>query len=104
DSTSAQGRIYATHCSGAGSTFSVLVKGGEAEAVRMLDNLQLVKLAVSLGGTDSLASHPASMTHLSVPAARRTQLGLTANLARVSIGSENANDLVADFAQALVQV
>jgi len=79
----------------------VLVKGGEAEAFRMLDALQLVKLAVSLGGTESLASHPASMTHLSVPAARRKQLGITDNLVRVSIGIESAADLVADFAQAL---
>jgi methionine-gamma-lyase len=98
---SPQGRIYASHCSGAGSTFSVLVKGGEPEAFRMLDNLQLVKLAVSLGGTESLASHPASMTHLSVPDARRKQLGITDNLVRVSIGIESADDLVADFAQAL---
>lgn len=101
DPESPQGRIYASHCSGAGSTFSVLVKGGETEAFRMLDNLQLVKLAVSLGGTESLASHPASMTHLSVPEARRKQLGITDNLVRVSIGIESANDLVADFAQAL---
>ena len=101
DPASPQGRIYASHCSGAGSTFSVLVKGGEAEAFRMLDALQLVKLAVSLGGTESLASHPASMTHLSVPAARRKQLGITDNLVRVSIGIESAADLVADFAQAL---
>jgi methionine-gamma-lyase len=101
DPASPQGRIYASHCSGAGSTFSVLVKGGEAEAFRMLDGLQLVKLAVSLGGTESLASHPASMTHLSVPAARREQLGITDNLVRVSIGIESAADLLADFAQAL---
>jgi methionine-gamma-lyase len=101
DPKSPQGRIYASHCSGAGSTFSVLVKGGEAEAFRLLDNLRLVKLAVSLGGTESLASHPASMTHLSVPEARRKQLGITANLVRVSIGLESADDLVADFAQAL---
>ena len=90
--------------SGAGSTFSLLLKGGEAEAFRMLDSLQLVKLAVSLGGTESLASLPASMTHLSVPDARRRQLGITDNLVRVSIGIEAADDLVADFAQALGQV
>jgi methionine-gamma-lyase len=101
DPKSPQGRIYASHCSGAGSTFSVLVKGGEREAYRMLDNLRLVKLAVSLGGTESLASHPASMTHVSVPEARRKQLGITDNLVRVSIGIESADDLVADFAQAL---
>ena len=104
DPKSAQGRIYADHCSGAGSTFSVLLKGGESEAFRMLDNLQLVKLAVSLGGTESLASHPASMTHLSVPDARRKQLGITDNLVRVSIGIEHADDLVADFEQALSAV
>lgn len=101
DPKSTQGRIFASHCSGAGSTFSLLIKGGEAEAFRMLDNLQLVKLAVSLGGTESLASHPASMTHLSVPDARRKQLGITDNLVRVSIGIESADDLVADFSQAL---
>ena len=104
DPKSPQGRIYASHCSGAGSTFSVLLKGGEAEAFRMLDNLQLVKLAVSLGGTESLASHPASMTHLSVPVARREQLGITDNLVRVSIGIESVDDLLADFTQALERV
>src|SRR5690606_15419472 len=67
----AQRDIYDRHCTGSGSTFSVIVKGGEAEAFRLLDNLRLVKLAVSLGGTESLASHPAAMTHLSVPDARK---------------------------------
>jgi methionine-gamma-lyase len=104
DPESDQGRIFATHCSGAGSTFSVLVKGGEAESFRMLDNLRLVKLAVSLGGTESLASHPAAITHLSVPDERRKQLGITDNLVRVSIGIEEADDLIADFEQALKAV
>lgn len=101
DPASVQGDILARHCSGAGSTFSLLLKGGEAACFRMLDQLQLVKLAVSLGGTESLASHPASMTHLSVPSARRQQLGITDNLVRVSIGIEDADDLIADFTQAL---
>jgi methionine-gamma-lyase len=101
---SRQADIYARHCSGAGSTFSVIVKGGEAEAFRLLDNLRLVKLAVSLGGTESLASHPAAMTHLSVPAARKLELGITDNLVRVSIGVEDAGDLIADFEQALLAV
>lgn len=101
---SRQADIYARHCSGAGSTFSVIVKGGEAEAFRLLDNLLLVKLAVSLGGTESLASHPAAMTHLSVPPARKAELGITDNLVRVSIGVEDAGDLVADFEQALAAV
>lgn len=93
--------IYARHCTGAGSTFSVFVRGGEAEAFRLLDNLKLVKLAVSLGGTESLASHPAAMTHLSVARDRKADLGITDNLVRVSIGVEHAPDLLADFAQAL---
>ena len=101
---SEQGRIFASHCSGAGSTFSLLLRGGEAECFRMLDQLQLVKLAVSLGGTESLASHPASMTHLSVPDERKQQLGIGDNLVRVSIGIEDPDDLIADFTQALAAV
>jgi methionine-gamma-lyase len=82
----------------------VIIKGGEAEAFRFLDNLRLVKLAVSLGGTESLASHPAAMTHLSVPPARKAELGISENLVRVSIGIERASDLIADFEQALEAV
>ena len=96
--------IYARHCKGAGSTFSVFLKGGEAECFRFLDNLQIAKLAVSLGGTETLASHPASMTHLSVPEERRAALGITDALVRISIGIEDADDLIADFEQALDHV
>jgi methionine-gamma-lyase len=101
DPDSVQGRIFARHCSGAGSTFSLLLRGGEPESFRFLDALQLVRLAVSLGGTESLASHPAAMTHLSVPIERRHQLGITDNLVRISIGIEDVQDLLADFEQAL---
>ncbi|HEX4848051.1 MAG TPA: cystathionine gamma-synthase family protein, partial [Novosphingobium sp.] len=66
--------IYDRHCTGAGSTFSLYIKGGEAEAFRFLDNLKIAKLAVSLGGTETLASLPAAMTHLSVPDERKAQL------------------------------
>ncbi|MBL0914412.1 MAG: cystathionine gamma-synthase family protein [Sphingopyxis sp.] len=93
--------IYDRHCSGAGSTFSLFIKGGEAESFRFLDALKIAKLAVSLGGTETLASHPAAMTHLSVPDERKKALGITDNLVRVSIGIEDADDLIADFAQAL---
>ena len=96
--------IYDRHCMGAGSTFSVFIKGGEAECFRFLDSLKIAKLAVSLGGTETLASHPASMTHLSVPQARKDALGITDNLVRISIGIEDADDLIADFEQALEQV
>jgi methionine-gamma-lyase len=96
--------IYDRHCLGAGSTFSLFIRGGEAECFRFLDNLTIAKLAVSLGGTETLASHPASMTHLSVPQARKDLLGITDNLVRISIGIEDADDLIADFAQALDHV
>jgi methionine-gamma-lyase len=93
--------IYDRHCTGAGSTFSLYLKGGETEAFAFLDALKIAKLAVSLGGTETLASHPAAMTHLSVPQARKDALGIGDNLVRISIGVENADDLIADFAQAL---
>ncbi len=99
-----QQAIYNRNCLGAGSTFSLFIKGGEAESFRFLDALRIAKLAVSLGGTETLASHPASMTHLSVPDARKAALGITDNLVRISIGIEDADDLIADFDQALAAV
>ncbi|MBD8545619.1 cystathionine gamma-synthase family protein [Sphingomonas sp. CFBP 8760] len=96
-----QADIYRRHCSGAGSTFSLYLKGGEAEAFAFLDALRIAKLAVSLGGTETLASHPAGMTHLSVADDRKAALGITDNLVRISIGVEDADDLIADFTQAL---
>ncbi|HEX8389644.1 MAG TPA: cystathionine gamma-synthase family protein [Sphingomonas sp.] len=99
-----QADIYRRHCTGAGSTFSLYLKGGEAEAFRFLDALQIAKLAVSLGGTETLASHPAGMTHLSVPDARKQALGITDNLVRISIGVEDADDLIADLTQALAAI
>ena len=71
---------------GAGSTFSLYLKGGEKEAFAFLDALQIANLAVSLGGTETLASAPAAMTHLSVPEERKKQLDITPNLVRISIG------------------
>jgi methionine-gamma-lyase len=96
--------IYDRHCSGAGSTFSLYLKGGEAEAFAFLDALKIAKLAVSLGGTETLASAPAAMTHLSVPQERKDALGISDNLVRISIGVENADDLIADFEQALAAI
>ncbi|KQU47457.1 methionine gamma-lyase [Sphingomonas sp. Leaf339] len=96
-----QADIYARHCTGAGSTFSLYLKGGEAEAFAFLDALRIAKLAVSLGGTETLASHPAGMTHLSVSDERKAALDITDNLVRISIGVEDADDLIADFTQAL---
>ena len=99
-----QADIYRRHCTGAGSTFSLYLKGGEAEAFRFLDSLKSAHLAVSLGGTETLASHPAGMTHLSVPPERKAALGIGDNLVRVSIGVEDPDDLIADFDQALAAI
>ena len=96
-----QADIWRRHCTGAGSTFSVYLKGGEPEAFAFLDALEIAKLAVSLGGTETLASHPASMTHLSVPDARKAALDISDNLVRLSIGVEDADDLIADLDHAL---
>jgi methionine-gamma-lyase len=98
---SRQADIYNRHCTGAGSTFSLYLKGGEREAFAFLDALQIAHLAVSLGGTETLASAPAAMTHLSVPDARKQALDITDNLVRISIGVEDPDDLIADFANAL---
>src|SRR3954466_9107075 len=99
-----QADIYRRHCTGAGSTFSLYLKGGEREAFAFLDALKIAHLAVSLGGTETLASHPAGMTHLSVAEARKQALGITDNLVRISIGVEDADDLIADFEEALKAV
>ena len=77
------------------------VEGGEPEAFRFLNALKLVKLAVSLGGTESLAEHPGSMTHSDIPPEDQARLGITPGLVRLSVGVEHPEDLIADVAQAL---
>ncbi len=95
------GRVYARQCTGAGSTLSFDIKGGEAAAFAFLNALQIFKLAVSLGGTESLASHPAAMTHSGVAAAVRARIGILETTVRLSVGIEHPDDLVADLTQAL---
>ncbi len=80
---------------------SVLVKGGAQAANRFLEKLELFTLAESLGGVESLSNHPAIMTHASVPPERRRELGIADNLVRLSVGIEDAGDLIADLDQAL---
>ncbi|MDH5475667.1 MAG: cystathionine gamma-synthase family protein [Cyclobacteriaceae bacterium] len=87
-----------------GAMISVLVKGGEKEAFVLLNHLKLAKLAVSLGSTETLAQHPASMTHAGIDPEEKKQFGITDNLIRVSVGVENADDLIFDFEQALGKI
>jgi methionine-gamma-lyase len=101
DPDSPAGRVFAAQCSGGGSTFSFDIAGGQPAAFRFLNALQILKLAVSLGGTESLASHPASMTHSGVPAATRLRIGVLESTIRLSIGIEHPDDLIADLTKAL---
>jgi len=96
--------VVARQCSAYGATFSFVVAGGEAAAFEVLDRLKVFKLAVSLGGTESLACHPASTTHSGVPVAEREALGVTEGMIRLSIGLEAPQDLIADLEQALASL
>lgn len=98
---SAESAVYLRQCSGAGSTFSFDIKGGQKAAFAFLNALQIFKLAVSLGGTESLASHPAAMTHSGIPEEVRRHIGILDTTIRLSIGIEHPDDLVADLTQAL---
>jgi methionine-gamma-lyase len=96
--------VFRSQCQSPGSTFGFAVKGGEAEAFRLLDALQVIKLAVSLGGTETLMSHPASTTHSGVAKQTRDRLGVTDALIRISVGIEHPDDLIADLSAALEAV
>ncbi len=96
--------LFARQCLGAGGMISFDIDGGEAEAFRFLNALKLFHLAVSLGGTESLVEHPASMTHSDVDPEERQELGITDKMVRLSIGVEHYDDLIADLEQALAAV
>ncbi|MCS6905199.1 MAG: cystathionine gamma-synthase family protein [Bacteroidia bacterium] len=96
--------IYRKQYLSPGAMLSFDVQGGEAEAFRFLNALQLIKLAVSLGSTESLAEHPATMTHAGVDPAHRQEIGITSKLIRLSVGVENSEDLIWDIEQALAKV
>jgi methionine-gamma-lyase len=89
---------------GPGSLISFEVKGGIEAGARLLDNVELMTLAVSLGGVETLIQHPPSMTHAAMSHDDRLAAGITDGLVRVSIGCEDADDLIADFEQALDHV
>ena len=97
-------QVVARQCSAHGATFSFVVRGGQDAAFRVLDHLKVFKLAVSLGGTESLACHPASTTHSGVPEAERKALGVSEGMVRLSIGLEAPNDLIADLEAALASL
>lgn len=100
---SRQESIFKRQCKGTGAMVSFDIKGGEKEAFEFLNELKLIKLAVSLGSTESLAEHPASMTHAGVAVEERERHHITDKLIRISVGVENYEDIIADIDQALGQ-
>jgi methionine-gamma-lyase len=100
----AQHDVFQRQCLSPGSTFAFEIHGGEAEAFQVLNRLQIIKLAVSLGGTETLMEHPATMTHSDIPAARQGPMGITPAMLRISVGLEHPEDLIADLAQALAAI
>lgn len=99
-----QQAIFEKQCQSAGAMLAFDVKGGEAAAFQFLNNLALVKLAVSLGSTESLAQHPASMTHAGVDKAQKDALSITDKMVRFSVGVEHHEDLISDLERALACV
>ncbi|HEB62334.1 MAG TPA: cystathionine gamma-synthase family protein [Bacteroidetes bacterium] len=99
-----QKEIFDKQCVGSGGMLSFYIKGGEEEAFKFIDSLVIPKVAVSLGSTESLVEHPATMTHAEIPYEEKQYLGITENLVRLSVGVENHEDLIWDIEQALDKI
>ncbi len=100
-----QKRIYNKQCTGPGAVIAFeLLDAGEQQAFEFLDSIHLIKLAVSLGGTESLVEHPASMTHADIPAEEQVEIGITPALIRLAVGIEHPDDLIKSLEYALDQV
>lgn len=97
-----QHELACRQMSGFGGTFSFRLRGGEAELQALLRKVRIFTLAESLGGVESLIDHPATMTHASIPPQVRTQMGITPDIVRLSVGLEHVEDLQADLEQALL--
>lgn len=95
---------FKKYAKGPGSMISFEVKGGEKEAFKVLNALKLAHLAVSLGSTESLVQHPASMTHCDMPEEARKKLGISDALIRYSVGVEDPDDLLSDLQTALDKI
>jgi methionine-gamma-lyase len=102
--TEEEKKVLERQYSSYGAMVAFDIKGGEAEAFQFLDSLKLIKLAVSLGGTESLAEHPQTMTHADVNPEDKKAMNITEKLVRLSIGVENYEDLIADLNQSFKSV
>ncbi len=92
--------LHRAQCSGTGSLITFFVDGGEAEAFAFLDAIKLLKLAVSLGGVESLIEHPHTMTHADMTAEQKARAGITESMIRLSVGLEDPDDVIEDLRQA----
>jgi methionine-gamma-lyase len=104
DCSSRQIEIFRKQCGGPGALLSFEIAGGEKEAFELLNSVRLIKLAVSLGGTESLIEHPATMTHADVPPEEQLQIGIKPSMVRLAVGIEHHEDLIADLSQAFDRV
>lgn len=96
-----QQRRFQAQAAGQGSLLSFRVQGGREQAYAVLDALKIAVLAVSLGSTETLAEHPRTHTHSDIPLEDQDRFGITEDLVRLSVGLEDADDIIADLAQAL---
>lgn len=94
-------KIYQKQYTSPGAMIAFEIEGNEEDAFRFLNHLQLIKLAVSLGSTESLAQHPATMTHAGLTPEIKAKIGITEGLVRLSVGVENYQDLIRDIDHAL---
>jgi len=96
-----QYEIFMRQCKGSGALISFEVKGGEREAFQILNRFKICRLAVSLGGTESLVEHPMTMTHSDIPPEELEEIGVSPGMIRMSVGLEHDEDLLLDIKQAL---
>jgi methionine-gamma-lyase len=96
-----QFQIYQKQCTGPGALISFYIKGGKKEAFELLDNVEVCRLAVSLGGTETLIQHPRRMTHAELSDDMCEKVGLTDSMIRLSVGVEDTCDIIDDLKCAL---
>lgn len=99
-----QFQIYQKQCTGPGALISFYIKGGKKEAFELLDNVEVCRLAVSLGGTETLIQHPRRMTHAELTDDMCEKVGLTDSMIRLSVGVEDSDDIIDDLKRALEKV
>ena len=101
NSSNKEYKLFKKQYRSGGAMITIYIKGGLNTAYKFLDNLKLIKLAVSLGGTESLACHPGTMTHVDVNKETKNRIGITESLIRLSIGLEDPNALITDIKNSL---